>query len=77
MYGPVETTSRPYSPGLPSKHLPTSAGIGAVAGIDMRRWKSPVGFVRLKTIVLSFGVLMPEIVFALPFATASQPLITV
>jgi hypothetical protein len=39
--------------------------------------KSPVGFVRWKTIVWLSGVEMPETVFALPFATSSQPLITV
>ena len=35
MYGPVETRLRPYVPALPSKHLPISDGIGAVAGIDI------------------------------------------
>src|SRR5581483_9600410 len=36
MYGPVETTSRPYLPGWPSKHFATSFGIGPVAGIESR-----------------------------------------
>src|SRR3954467_9098904 len=76
MYGPLAITLRPESPGFPSKHAPTSGGIGAVAGIDMRRLKSPVGFVRWKTIVWLSGVEMPEIAVALPFATSSQPLIT-
>ena len=66
MYGPLETTSRPYLPGWSSKHLPTSDGIGPVAGIDIRKRKSPVGCVSVKTIVEAFGVLMPLIDFALP-----------
>ncbi len=68
MYGPVEIRSWPYLPGCPAKQFTTSAGWGAVASIDMRKRKSPVGWVRLKTIVLGLGVLMPEIVFALPEA---------
>ena len=36
MYGPVETTSRPYRPAWPSKHLATSTGIGPVAGSASR-----------------------------------------
>jgi hypothetical protein len=51
----------------------TSAGCGPAAGIAIRKRKSPVGAVRLKTIVLLFGVEMPEIV--LPFPEA-KPLIT-
>jgi hypothetical protein len=46
---------------LPSKHFVTSAGIGPVAGIAIRYRKSPVGFVRLKTIVYGSGMEMPEI----------------
>src|SRR5262249_25844121 len=66
MYPAVEIMSLPYLPGWPSKHLPASGGIGPVAGIDIRRRKSPVGCVRVKTIVELFGVLMPLIDFALP-----------
>ena len=46
MYGPEEIRSAPYSPGLPSKHLPTSGGIGAAAGSASRWRKSPAGRVR-------------------------------
>src|SRR5437588_1263857 len=76
MYGPVETTSRPYLPAAPSKHFVTSAGCGPAAGMATRFRKSPVGAVRVKTIVLELGVLMPEIDFALPLPSASNPLIT-
>src|SRR5947209_5802284 len=75
MYGPVAMMSRPYLlASAPVKHLPTSGGIGAVAGIPRRKRKSPVGCVRWKTIVLAFGVVIPEI---LPpfFAASFQPLI--
>ena len=76
MYGPDEITKRPYSPGFPLKQSATSCGIGPAAGMPRRFGRSPVGFVRLNTIVLAFGVLMPETDCASPFATASKPLIT-
>ena len=75
MYGPDDTTLRPYACALPLKHLPTSTGIGAVAGIASAYRKSPRGCVRLITSVLLFGVLMPEMFF--PLAPAAQPLIDV
>ncbi len=58
------------------KHFATSSGIGAAAGMARRYRKSPVGFVRLKTIVLSFGVSMPEIGFGGPGSVLSRPSIT-
>src|SRR3954447_17685356 len=76
MYGPVAIRSRPYFSAVSAKHLPTSGGIGPVAGIAMRKRKSPVGWVRSKVIVESFGVWMPEIVFAVPLPKASKPLMT-
>ena len=45
--------------------------------MPMRFRKSPVGAVRLKTIVEVFGHVMPEIDFALPAAYCDQPLMTV
>ena len=74
MYGPDEITKRPYSPGLPLKHLATSCGIGPAAGMPRRCGKSPVGFVRLNTIVLAFGVLMPEIDLRLALAVRLEAL---
>ena len=66
MYGPEAMTSRPYAPGFPSKHLPTSGGIGPAAESAMRLRKSPAGRVSLNVIVFAFGVTMPEIDVALP-----------
>src|SRR5258708_7556414 len=43
MYGPVETTSAPYAPGLPSKQRATSTGIGAVAGSVSRCGRAGLG----------------------------------
>src|SRR6266498_1829599 len=57
------------------KHLATSWGIGAVAAIDRRYRKSPVGLVRWKMIVVSSGVSMPEI-GAGAGALPSMPLMT-
>src|SRR3954453_20044560 len=71
MYGPVATRLRPYAPALPSKHLPISCGIGAVAGIAIAKRKSPRGFVSLMTSVDEFGVVMPETF--LPLAPFAQP----
>src|SRR5262245_54064679 len=71
MYGPVETMLRPYAPALPSKHLPISCGIGAVAGIAIAKRKSPRGLLSLMTIVDAFGVVMPEMF--LPLAPFAQP----
>ncbi len=61
---------------MPSKHPATSLGIGATAGIVMRNGKSPVGFVSVKTIVLEFGVLTPEMDFASPLPYAWRPWMT-
>ena len=60
MYGPDEITKRPYSPAF-MKHFATSSGIGPAAGIASRYSKSPVGFSRVKAMVLSSGVWMPAI----------------
>ena len=72
MYGPLETRSRPYPPGV-VKHLATSRGIGPAAGRLSRYRKSGVGVVRWKVMVRALGVVIPEIVFALPDAKASMP----
>src|SRR3954452_12179120 len=71
MYGPVATRLRPYAPALPSKHLPISCGIGAVAGIAIAKRKSPRGFVSLMTRVDGFGVVTPETFF--PWPPSAQP----
>ena len=61
MYGPEEMRSRPYVPGLFSKHLPTSAGSARPRAASHGWRKSPVGRVRVNAIVFAFGVAMPEI----------------
>jgi hypothetical protein len=43
-----------------------SRGIGPVAGIAIRKRKSPVGFASVIAIVLGSGVLTPAIEAALP-----------
>ena len=72
MYGPLDTRLRPYSPAL-VKQPATSFGIGFAAGIARRYRKSPVGSVSLNVIVESSGVVIPEIVFALPSLKACMP----
>src|SRR6266702_1925738 len=55
------------------KHVATSWGTGAVAGIDTRYRKSPTAWVRWKTIVEGSGVSIPEIGVGL-LALPSMPL---
>ena len=78
MYGPVATRCWPYvEVASASNSLAYSSGTGAVRGITSAPARTPpVPFVRLKTIVESSGVSMPEIFvpgFAPTFAPSMLP----